>query len=602
MNRKDKIRLLTLLREKDKRESLKDYKGFAKRNIFITNKKGEKVNLIHNTIQTRINNKIAELRAAGIPPRIVILKARQEGVSTNEQGRMICETTQKSNRNALIVAHKDDSTKAIFEKAKYMFDHLPNDVKPLQRASNAKELIFDIPTHYKGDEEGLNSKIVVQVAGDTGIGRSETYHYTHLSEFAFWKGSNDKSPIKQLQGIMQSIPNIIDSLVVIESTANGFNDFKEIWDKAVSEENGFVPMFFAWYDHDEYIISFETELDKQRFIETMTEYEIYLQDNLKLPLERINWWRWALKNNCGGDINMMKQENPSTAEEAFIMSGSPVFDNEKIMQYIEVLRKKYETNPYKEGYFEFKWHDPEWKDYIEDKTIKFVESKTKNWIRIYKEPEQDIPYVLAGDTKGEGKDYFAGTLANNITQERQASVHIQLTNSKPYTWQMYCLGKYYNEALIGIEMNWNTGPLEELERLRYPNQYVREIHDSFTGQIKKAYGWRTDRVTRPLMIDDEVTLTEDYLHLIKDIPTLQEMITFVYDENNRPDAMSGKHDDLLISDMILNQIRSQQKTRKLTNASYTLDKLPYDLREDYNNANQKGKDYLIKKWTKEGII
>ena len=119
-------------------------------------------------------------------------------------------------------------------------------------------------------------------------------------------------------------------------------------------------------------------------------------------------------------------------------------------------------------------------------------------------------------------------------------------------------------ALIAIEMNFNTGPIEELERLQYPNQYTREIQDSNTGKMRKAYGWRTDGITRPRMIDEEVAQTKYHLDLFFDIRTLQEMLTFVYDENNRPDAMSGAHDDLLISDCILHQVRHQQDTVAIT--------------------------------------
>ena len=74
---------------------------------------------------------------------------------------------------------------------------------------------------------GLNSKIKVQTAGNAGIGRSETFHYVHLSEYAFWQGVDANAPSKQLSGILQSVPNLPDTWVIIESTANGINDFKD---------------------------------------------------------------------------------------------------------------------------------------------------------------------------------------------------------------------------------------------------------------------------------------------------------------------------------------------------------------------------------------
>ena len=176
----------------------RDDKEFFTNYIKIVNKEGSAVNFTLNSIQKQIDAKIEELTAQGKPARIIVLKARQEGVSTYTQAKILCNTVKAKNRNALVVAHRDDSTSAIFEKAKYMYNNLPERIKPLQKASNAKELIFDTPSFYKGNKEGINSKIKIQTAGSDSIGRSDTYYYVHLSEFAFYTGN----PKTQLAGIL----------------------------------------------------------------------------------------------------------------------------------------------------------------------------------------------------------------------------------------------------------------------------------------------------------------------------------------------------------------------------------------------------------------
>ena len=123
---------------------------------------------------------------------------------------------------------------------------------------------------------------------------------------------------------------------------------------------------------------------------------------------------------------------------------------------------------------------------------------------------------------------------------------------------MYCLGYYYNLALIGIEINFNTAPIQELERLHYSRIYTRRQYDSITKEYQNKRGWKTDGNTRPLIIDKEINLIEDNIDLFNDIEMLEECLTFVYNEKGRPDAMSGKHDDILFADMIANEIRSQQ--------------------------------------------
>lgn len=565
-------------------------KYFCEYYIKIVDKKGNDVLFTFNTIQKQIDDKIIELESQGIPARIIVLKARQEGVSTYTQAKIICKTVKNKNRNALVVAHRDDSTSSIFEKAKYMYNNLPDHIKPLQKASNARELIFDTPaTGHKGKQEGLNSKIKVQTAGSDGIGRSDTYYYVHLSEFAFYSGD----PQKALTGILQSVPNIPGTIVIIESTANGMNAFKELWDAAEAGENDFIPMFFAWHDYSEYKLSV-TEEERIKIMSNLNDYEKNIVGLFSLSAEQIKWYRWKLRNDCGNDKDLMKQENPSYPKEAFLSTGRPVFDNEKVEIRIEQLKKLYAEHPPKRGRFSFEWENPETHDKIKPNSIRWVDD-VNGFMTIYEDVEQNYPYVIGGDTKGDGKDYYAASVINNITGKRSAVLHMQSTNSKPYTWQMYCLGMHYNSALIGIEINFNTAPIEELERLRYPIQYVRQTYDSITKATQKKLGWKTDGNTRPLIIDKEIDLIENNIELFNDVNMLGECLTFVYDKDNRPDAQSGKHDDILMSDMIANEIRPQQRMSVHVVNKRDLSKLSEDILEDLDRATPEMREYILKK-------
>ena len=276
------------------------------------------------------------------------------------------------------------------------------------------------------------------------------------------------------------------------------------------------------------------------------------------------------------------------------MSGRPVFNIENIIKRIAHLREKYKEKPYKEGYFKFEWENPKNEDKIINSSIEFIESSEKNWIRIYEEPEEGTPYVLGGDTKGEGSDFYTGTVINNITGNRAATFHKNLSISNPYTHQMYCMGYYFNRALIGIEINFNTGPTEELQRLNYPRQFVRRKFDEYTKKTEPRYGWKTDGTSRPLIIDRYATLLFEHLELINDIPTLEEAMTFIYDEKGRPDAMAGKHDDLLFSDMIAEQIREQQSRKNEKDVK----KMKYtkEMWEDYRNASPAERKRIVEVW------
>ena len=151
-----------------------------------------------------------------------------------------------------------------------------------------------------------------------------------------------------------------------------------------------------------------------------------------------------------------------------------------------------------------------------------------------------------------------GQVLNNMTG-KQVAVLKRKFNEKEYTKQMYCLGMYYNEALIGIEANFSTYPIETLEDLKYPKQFVRIKEDDYRDQKEKKYGFKTTKSTRPLILGILQSVVVDEIENIQDLDTLNEMLRFIVTEEGRPEAEVGCHDDLVLALAIANYIRRQQK-------------------------------------------
>lgn len=552
-------------------------KAYVQKYLKIKNKAAKIVPFVLNQPQAKLYDAIKSQAEQGKPQRLIVLKARQMGFSTLTEAIIFKLTATARNVRSGIVAHEKDATTNLYNMFNRYYDNLPDLLKPEKTVSNAKELVFDNKA-----KTGLNSSIRCMTAGNQVIGRSDTFQNLHISEYAFWEG--DKGDV--LDGLLQAVPNLPNTLVIIESTANGFDDFKDLWDRAVAGESEYIPIFCAWWELDEYQMpytGFELTAEEQE-IKTL-----YILSN-----EQLEWRRWCIRNNCRGNVSKFKQEYPSCPEEAFIMSGKPVFDVEAVISRINRLKIIQEQEPIKTGRMTYEFNDAEYQDYIVDNTISLGSGDT---IRFYEMPQHGVPYVIGGDTKGEGSDYYTATVVNNVTGNRCATLKMQLMDSKPYVWQVYALGMYYNTALIGIEINFNTAPVEELTRLKYPKQYVRQRTDDYTKKLLTKFGWKTDGITRPLIIDKYTTLIRENIHLIHDIETLQECLTFVEDKNGRPDAMSGKHDDLLFSDMIASEIRTQQTFDTLPesiNRNHWTD----DMWEDYHNASDADKKYLDRKWGK----
>ena len=555
---------------------LRDGRFYIESFLRIRTKESKLERFILNPAQVRLYETIEKLRAEGKPVRVIILKARQMGFSTLTEGLIFHRAATGKNVNALIVAHREDSTGNLFKMSKRFLENLPEVLRPMTRSSNAQEILFENPDknlERKALNPGLMSRIRCQTAGGTGIGRSDTIQLVHASEFAFWPGEKRAT----WAGIMQAVPDTPESMVIIESTANGYDEFHAMWEAAVKGENDFTPMFFPWYEFPSY----------RRKPDPGTEWtagERELQERYGLDEEQLAWRRWCIRNNCAGDIQLFKQEYPSYAEEAFLTSGQAVFDRELIQRRIQEA-----PEPVKVGEFRYEvGADP-----TVLKKIRWVE-RENGCIRIYAEPVKGRPYVLGGDTAGTGSDYFTGQVLDNITGKQVAVLRHQYDEDQ-YARQMYCLGLYYNTALIGIEVNYSTYPVKMLGLMGYPKQYVREIPDTFTGGTKNAFGWNTTSKTRPLAIAELVQLFREGPEMVLDRETLKEMQVFQYNDDHRPEALAGEHDDLVMALAIAVQIRRQQDMvlpeRERSTKHWT-----EDMWEDYYAADEATRRYLMEEW------
>lgn len=555
--------------------NLRNAKEYIENFLYISTKEATLKLLEFNAAQGRLYDVIKERAEKGLAIRIIILKARQLGFSTVAEAMLFHTAATVSNVHCAVIAHTEDSTANLFAMSRQYFEMLPDELKPMKKNSNAQELRFENPTKNPKEKKrnpGLLSWVRCFTAGGTGIGRSLTLHKVHVSEFAFWP----KKKKEILLGIMQAVPNLPGTMVIIESTANGFDEFKTMWDDAVAGRSDFVPVFFPWFEQAEYRMLVEPGTQ-------WTEEELALKEAFSLDGEQLQWRRWCIKNNCSGDLKLFRQEYPATPDEAFIMTGRAVFDNEIIMR----RRHAVEGITPLRGIFEYDY------DGLRISNIRFTE-RADGIVRIYKKPEDRHPYVLGGDTAGEGSDYFTGHVLDNNTGKQVAVIRHQMDEDL-YAKQMYCLGFFYRWALIGIEANYTTYPIKELQRLNYPRQYVRETEDEYTHEVKESFGFWTDAKTRPVAIAELVQLMRETPELVDDYDTLGEMLTFVYNDRRRPEAAEGEHDDLVMGLAIAYRIRSQQRYLLEDEAPKTV-KWTEDMWQDYYRASPDEKKYLIAKW------
>ncbi len=532
--------------------------------FFLNDIQHDFINRLNHSIEQHRQGKLLHLR-------FLVLKGRQQGFTSVITAYQLANTLIKKNFTGFTLADTSDNVRSIFQdKAKYVYNQLPEVLKPTEKYNSKTEMFF----------ENLNSSWRINVASDQ-VGRSRTINFFHGSESAFWNCL--------ISSIQSSLGEALtkDSIQILESTANGFNEFKDLWDSGE-----WINCFYEWWRTKEYKDEFESQDIKNKFLynidykkdsEWIWERLNWLKYKLHLEDEQLYWYYNKYKNYLNKD--MIKQEYPCTPEEAFLNSGNCVFSTELLMQRKVELQELYKNKSYKQGFFKFKWNDENSKDFILNSTIKFVESQM-GIIKIYERPKAHGFYVLGGDTAGDGSDFFAGTIIDNTTGKRCATLHGKI-DADIYTWQMYCLGIFYNSAMASIEINFNTFPVIELKRLKYPHQYKREEYDSISKKMQEKFGWKTDRNTRPLIISEEQSIIKDHIELFTDITMIEEALTFIYDKDMRPDATEGKHDDLLFSDMIAQSTRWQQRVERQPSRILEGFFTPTELEDEgYVNPNQ----------------
>ena len=300
------------------RERLRDDFAFYARNcLHIRTKSGEVNAFEMNEAQRFVHSCLEEQREKTGKVRALILKGRQQGVSTYVEGRYYWKVTHRAGVRAFILTHEAESTSALFEMASRFHDQAPPFVKPKTGSSNAKELFFD----------NLDSGYKVGTAGNKSVGRGSTIQYFHGSEVAFWPNASEHS-----RGIMQAVPDENDTEVILESTANGIGTyFHQQWQKAEAGESEYQAIFVPWHWQPEYRKDVPSGF--ARSAEEIELAEIHGLDDQQLMFRRT---KIAELSSDGMDGKLgFQQEYPFTADEAFSVSG----DN-ALIQPVSVLKAR----------------------------------------------------------------------------------------------------------------------------------------------------------------------------------------------------------------------------------------------------------------------
>jgi len=504
LDNKRKLELAKELFKRKKKEQYKsDFELFAKEQIRIITKNASQgfVPFTFNAAQVSINEQLEAQLAKTGKVRAIVLKARQQGISTYCAARVFWKTYFTPYTRSVVMAHDSATSDALFNMSRNIIDNMEE--PPTLQKSNAKEILFE---HNK-------SGYRLYTAGAKEAGRGTTPTIAHLSEVAFWQFDE-----QILAGLFQGISQENETEVILESTANGASgEFFRLFQGAINGDNEYVPIFLPWYITPEYRRKAPEGFE-------LTEEEEELVENYSLDNDQLYWRR--LKIGESGEKKFI-QEYPASAEEAFLVTGNSVFDQE-IVQMYEVKAPDYtRAFDYESSYFE---------------------DNRNGHLEMWKAPKFEDRFIIGADVSlGVGQDYSTAVILN---KEREVCALFRDNYIDPSVFGdiLFYLGRYFNNALLAVESNsLGIATLNRLKQMNYVNLYYQTKAATLLNDEGSKPGFRTTISTKPMIIGNLKRAIEEHdIEIHSDI-IVSELRTYVSAENGSTNALAGNYDDTVMA-------------------------------------------------------
>lgn len=526
-------------------ELLGNPRAFIETLCYITTKDGQFEKFKLNYPQKKLMDIIEQNLKNKKPVRVRVLKARQMGFSTLISALGFWWSAMNENSTYAVVAHTASSASSIFEKNKIFYDNLPKVLRPQTNKFNSEQVSFNID-----GGGGLRSKIFFGTAGGGELFRGQTILFLHKSEIAFWEDKTGQLK----KSLNATVPYAPFTAIIEETTANGYNEFKDSWDRSIRGEDDYTPLFVGWNEMEEYAVTPPPNFE-------LTDKELKMQMDHDLTDAQIYWRRLKINNDYDGNELWFQQEYPLTPEEAFIASGSGVFDSETIRQgYLNarepIALREITSEPIRE---KLKiWEFPEVKEEVEyNQLVRYNEE-----LQDYEYYDGDIEmartqvyanYTVAVDTSGLGADFNQVVVWHNVKKKMVARIGIKNISEEKLAKVVVEIAQFYNNSIVAAEVNYSHAIYDYILDLGYNNCYYTENTSRIDKmQNNRELGFKTTKLTKAPIISSLRALLNERPDAIPDKDFWYETEYYVLQDvsTNRMNAVSGHHDDIIMANAI----------------------------------------------------
>lgn len=563
----------------------------------ITNKKKDLIPFDFKPGQRALEEELVAQHMAGLPMRVIILKARQLGFSTYVQARLIRACTRLPRREAVVIAHDKETSKKLYAIGERFWRNLPPDMRPdLGEFRRRQHLHFAGEGNWRQEETWPDSRYTVDTANEFQAGRGSTFTDVHGSEVAFWERISQK-----LTAIKNAVPKFPGTFVALESTAKGFNEFKDIWDDAAAGRSSYLAFFWPWWKEEEYFSRFLNERERESFVigdpnhpyaeEEPQIIEVAAAQGYEISLEQLHWRRLTIADECNGKINDFHAEYPTTPEQAFVATGEKAFDAHrvgKIMLRVEQTDPRHPTeeNP---GPTVGDFVVAESETQVDRKGNEIIVPSKSLWVprekgivnpeaphRTFLTPEEmaapPSQYIVSVDvsggdmeeTKTDEPDYHAIEVIDHKTGFQVCEYRSKI-DPDLLADQALLVALHFSWAWIVVERTGSWGmPIIRVLWLdyRYPYVYRSRSMGVASEKTETKLGWDTNSRTKPGLVAGMQAIIRREEDGIRSRLLAEQVLTYARDKRGRYGGEPGKYDDNIMAYMIAQQIRLEIPPRE----------------------------------------
>lgn len=452
--------------------SNESYQKAIEDNFTIIDKDKKEVDFILNPPQVHFFENATD--------RNVILKARKMGFSSVLLGVACIKFLFGKNERCVSMSFDASASMKQLERAKHFLRSYErkNKVKIPFKYNSKTELVLE-----GTDENGqtYTNALRIGTAKTSSFGRGDDITFLHLTEVSSADNLNEL-----LAGVGEAVVN--DTMITLETTANGYNEFKTFWDEAVVGARGYKALFYdpSWEYSEEYLERRRQELGR-----------------------------------------LFDQEYPMTPELAFIASGEHYFAKDAMKDYLDIVK----NNEEQEGPWR-KYRDFEPGEFV----VCFADTAAGGGdfcaAQFLSKTKIDVPLV-----------YHKKTIASEMTPLLHAKLEeiADITGVSPVVaYERNNGGVFELERLATLNRNHNY------------KIYQQKTGMATTNPTRDApkLGWDTNSATRPGMLGMLKEVIDKRALTLYDRPTINEMFSFVEVQTSRAwraQAEQGAHDDLIMA-------------------------------------------------------